>query len=343
MSLVATRMLAARAVSDMDKNTNLLGNYGALNMMKNDTEDMNSIITPQLQAAAMGSAGRTLQTPVLEGHAVITNTRSVTIPMNLGTSQMVTITFTVYEFGFGIARDVFSNNELAMNQYFAKQMKQGAVLLGQQMDTAATTAINTARTQVADGLGLYTFNTTNHEMTSSSANFPNLLTALPSIMSKNKFNMGGRLNVLGNLNLRGEVDTYIQYGQANNRNQVATLADKDFYYSDNVSNNTGNRMTGFACQKGDTGLLFRLARPALRNARTSDGHEFGTMRLPYLDIPVDTYSYSKVADVSAQEPDLTRAPVEYFSFATEVAYLTAWNPDQANDPSGILRFAGTTA
>jgi hypothetical protein len=66
MSIVLTRMQNFRAASNLDAWEVRASQYGGLNVFARQTEGIQSIITPELQARAQEAMGNTLETPVLD-------------------------------------------------------------------------------------------------------------------------------------------------------------------------------------------------------------------------------------------------------------------------------------
>ena len=136
------------------------GRYGALDLFMQQSEDPAGILTPELKTKAESSIGNTLQTPVIDydGGVTIGNTRSVTIADSENTSQMYTITFATYSWGFTIVPAMSMNNEISMQQDFERKFNKYLYKFGETLDAAAVAALAAAKTQVFADLLQYTQN-----------------------------------------------------------------------------------------------------------------------------------------------------------------------------------------
>ena len=147
MSLINTRIQNVRSSSNLDKNELRPSRYGGLNLFMQQSADPAGIITPELKDKATASIGNTLQTPVIDydGGVTIGNTRSVTIADSENTSQMHTLTFATYSWGFTIVPSNFMNNEVSIQRDFQRKFEKYLYKFGETLDAATIAALSTAK------------------------------------------------------------------------------------------------------------------------------------------------------------------------------------------------------
>ena len=342
MSLINTRLLELRSQSpNLDQWMNRPSQYGAFDAFFVGNSDSNSIVSPELINQAAAAVGRDVKVPVFDAETVsIGSTRSVTIADDENTSQLYTVSFTTYAWGFTIIPSLFLNNEMSEQRDFNRKFLKYLYQFAATLDTACLTALNTAKTQVFNNLLDYT-NTAN-VLISDPADADNLLGDLTPIMNANDY-YGTPYRIVGNNSIQALVLRLAQQGLYNDANKTLQWLDKTFHFTNRLANGTGHQSTGYVVNPGSVGLVFRHEREALLGTRMNDGTEWGMATLPLLGIPIDTYFYESKGDFNAiagaASADMTRARKEHYGFAIEVATITAYNTDLAANASPILKFA----
>lgn len=343
MSLLATRIQNFRPDAPLDKDEIRPSRYGALDfaLTDGDVSNPSSVITEDLRQQALRSMGTTVEVPVInyDGTISISNTRSVTIADSELTSALDTITFVTYSFGFTQATALFSNNEIAAQRDFDKKFEQYIYKLGATMDTAVISMFDTNKSQnFADLLGLYSV--ASNTVNASLAQKNEIIGDINALMEANDF-FGG-LNVIGNYGLQSVARKLSEDGLYNDKDRRYQWQDKNWYWSNRVSNAADKIATGYAVESGSCGLVYRLEREALLGTRSRTGHEWDVSRLPMLDIPVSTYYYESVGDYNAiagaASADMTRAHKRHFGFSVDVAYVFRYHSDIANRATSCIKF-----
>lgn len=331
MSLINTRIQNVRANGNLDKNELRPSRYGALDLFMLQSGDSAGLITPELKAKAERSIGNTLETPVIDydGNVTIGNTRSVTIADDENTSQMFTVTFATYSWGFTIVPSAFMNNEISIQRDFETKFNKYLYKFGQTMDAAAVAAISAAKSQVfADTLN---YNVVGNALQTPWANRDNIIGDVNPIMAANDH--FGQIHLLGNAGYESIIKKLEQKGLYNSENKQLEYSDKILHFSTRITNGAGEFGNAYAVQGGSIGLLTRFERESLLNTKMADGTEWGIDTLPMLNFPIGTYFYESKGDFSAiagaATADLTRARKEHYGFAVDVAFLTPYNSDPA--------------
>ena len=340
MTLINTRIQNLRAQSNIDKYELRPSRYGALDAFLSQSEDPSGILTPELIEVAERSIGNTLQVPVIDfdGDVTIGSTRSAVISDDENTSQMVTITFATYAWGFTMVPALYMNNELSMQRDFNAKFLKYLYKFASVLDEAAVAKLIADCTEVLEDPLVYGFD--DEMLTATFKQREQLIGDLNPMMASNDFY--GQLHIIGNTGIESHIRQLAQQGLYNTENRQLQYADKVFHFTNRLANGLGAFATGFAVNEGSLGLLARFEREVLLNTRARTGHEWSRERLPLIDMEVGTYYYESVGDYSgiagAASADLTRARKEHYGFAVDVAFMTSYNSDATAIASPVLRF-----
>jgi len=341
MTLINTRIQNIRAKSNLDKNELRPSRYGALDLFMTQSEDPSGILTPELKAKAESSIGNTLQTPVIDydGGVTIGNTRSVTIADSENTSQLFTITFATYSWGFTIVPAMFMNNEISMQQDFERKFNKYLYKFGETLDAAAIAALSAAKTQVFKDLLQYT-------QTGNVVQVPwklreNVVGDVNPMMASND-HFGG-INIVGNAGIESLIRKMAESSIYNEENKTLQYSDKMLHFTTRIANGGSEFANFYAVQDGSVGILTRFERESLLGTVMADGTEWGIETLPMLNFPMGTYFYESKGDFSAingaASADMTRARKEHYGFAVDVAFVTPYNSAVATIANPIMKFA----
>ena len=341
MSLINTRIQNVRANSNLDKNELRPSRYGGLNLFMQQSEDPAGILTPELKQKAEMSIGNTLETPVIDFDAGVTigNTRSVTIADSENTSQMYTITFATYSWGFTIVPAAHMNNEISMQRDFERKFNKYLFKFGETLDSAAIAALSAAKSQVFNDSLNYTV--TGNVVQAAFAERDNIIGDINPILAANDH--FGEIHLLGNAGYESVIRKLAEKGIYNSENKQLEYSDKILHFSTRIANAVGDFGNAYAVQGASVGVLTRFERESLLSTKMADGTEWGIDTLPMLNFPVGTYFYESKGDFNAIQgagtADLTRARKEHYGFAVDVAFLTPYNSDLATIANPIMQFA----
>ena len=345
MSLINTRIQNVRSSSNLDKNELRSSRYGALDLFMMQSQDPAGILTPELKKKAVSSIGSTLETPVIDydGSVTIGNTRSVNIADSENTSQMHTITFATYSWGFTIVPSAFMNNEVSMQRDFERKFNKYLYKFGETLDSATIAALTANKTQVFGDL--LTYNQTGNVIQSSFAQRENIIGDINPMLAANDHY--GDIHLLGNAGIEATIRKLAERDLYNSENKTLQYSDKTLHFSTRIGNNIGEFANAFAVQGGSVGLLTRFERESLLGTKMADGTEWGIDTLPMLNFPVGTYFYESKGDFNAVHgaatADLTRSRKEHYGFAVDVAIVTPYNSNPAAIANPIMKFAITSA
>lgn len=341
MSLINTRIQNIRANSNLDKNELRPSRYGALNMFMMQSEDPAGVLTPELREKAERSIGNILETPVIDYDAGITigNTRSVTIADSENTSQMFTINFATYSWGFTIVPAMYMNNEVSIQKDFERKFNKYLYKFGETLDSVGVSALTAAKTQVFQDLLIYS--ETGNVVQCPYLQRENIIGDVnPMLAANDHF---GEIHVLGNAGIESIIRKLAQKDLYNIENKTLEYSDKILHFSTRLANGESEFANMIAVQGGSLGILTRFERESLLGTKMADGTEWGIDTLPMLDFPIGTYFYESKGDFSgiagAATADLTRARKEHYGFAVDVAFLTPYNSDPTTIAMPIMQYA----
>lgn len=340
MSLVLTRTQAMRAKSNFDKYELRPSRYGALDLFMVQSADPTGILTPELKEKARLSIHSTLETPVIDYDANISigNTRTLTIPDSENTSRMLEITFNTYAWGFTITPAMYMNNEIGMQRDFETKMMKYIYKFAQVLDQAALAVLANEKTSVVNNPLLYDFS--GDSINAKWAERENLFGDLNVLMAANDYY--GQCHIVGDPGVESIMKKLQQHGLYNDVNKQNEFGDKIVHLTNNLAAAEGVYAQGYAVNQGTVGMLSRFERDCILGTKSGDGHEWGIVTLPMLNMPVGTYFYDSVGDYSAiagaATADMVRTRKEHYGFAVDVAFLTAYNSDTDTRPQPIIGF-----
>ncbi len=340
MSLINTRIQNLRAASNLDKYEYRASRYGALDLFLSQTEDPAGIITPDLKELAIASIGSTLETPVIDFDSGISigSTRGVTIADSENTSNMHTLTFNTYSWGFTIVPSLYHNNEIKIQRDFEVKFMKYLYAFAAALDVVAEAALLANSSEVCNDNLVYTWD--NDTVIASWLQREQILGDIIPIMAANDFY--GQMHLVGNTGLESLIRNLSEKGLYNEINKTMQFADKILHFTNNAANGQGVFGTGYAVNGGSVGVLTRLEREALLGTSSKTGHEWGREFLPVVNMEVGTYYYESVGDFNAiagaASADMTRAHKQHYGFSVDVGFVAPYNSDSTTRPDPILRF-----
>ena len=341
MSLLATRMLEYRAASpNLSKNTARASRYGAFDTFARGNGEANSIITPEMESAAMSQVGRDLKVPVFDTQSIsIGSTRTLTIADDDNDSALYTVSFTTLSWGFTQVPARFINNEIGQQQDFNRKFEKYLYAVGTTVEDLALAALDTNKSQVYNSLLNYTLSVAD-EVVAAQADKDRLISDLTPLLNANDFY--NDIHVVGNPGLQSQMLELSKHSLFNDEDQTISFQGKEFHFTNQLADDVLHEATGYAVPKGNVGLLFRQEAEALLGTQMGDSTRWGINNLPLLNIPVSTYEYEAAVDDSsthAGTSHLERVRKQFFGWSVEVATIVAYNDDLAANASPIVKFA----
>ena len=341
MSLAATILNSIRVKNaNLDKNEHRLSEYGAFDFFVQQSKS-NPLLTEEMRQKAIDSMGKTLQMPVItyDGTVSVSNVRSCTVSDAENTSALVGLTFATYAVGFTVVPAMYSNNEIDMQNDIEKKFKKCARVLGAALDGAALAILSANKTQVFGDTLIYT--EVSDVITVPWASREDILSDIEPMMQANDYY--GRVHIIGNTGVRSLLNKLAEKGEFNVVDKTLEWANKEFHFSNRLTNGDNDYATFYAVEDGNVDILFRYDREAARGTKTAIGHEWDIVEMPYIDIPVGLHYYEAVGDQSAiagaATADLTCAKKEYYGFSVDVAFVVAYNSAISTKANPIIKAA----
>lgn len=234
MSLINTRMQNMRAQGNLDKWETRPSRYGVLDLFLQQTMSPTGLITPDLEAKAAASIGNTLQVPVIDydGGISIGNTRSVTIADSENTSQLLTIVFATYAWGFTIVPAMYSNNEISIQRDFETKFNKYLYKFAETLDAAGKAQLEANKSKIYAEMLNYVLES--NTLTATWAQRNEIIGDLDSIMNANDFY--GQKYVVGNAGLESIIRRLSELGLYNAENKQIQYADKILHWSNRIAN-----------------------------------------------------------------------------------------------------------
>ena len=304
-----------------------------------------STITPDVIATAKGSMGNTLQIPVIDGDDVtIGNVRSCTIADYENESQLVTVTFVTYQFGFTMIPASYQNNDIKYQADFDRKLLKFLKKFASTLDTAAVTKLEADKTQVMSSslvgagqkYGVLVGNAI--QVTNAQSNL--IFNDLTSIQAEDDF--FGKYNVLGSQAGRSIVGQYANQGANNGVNTMFQFGEYDFGYSNRVSVGAGNVATFFSMPKGTLATFNRNEPDARLGSVINSDNYWEEVQVPIVDLTMGVHYYKDCADNSginggSGAGHLTGSMKETFIWSTDVAFVTSYIKDRVTESAPIFK------
>lgn len=322
-----------------DKNMIRPSEYGALDFFVRQTESPSSIIPPSVRAASLGSMGNTIKIPVInwDGDVTVSNVRSCVIADNENTSALFTVVYATYAVGFTMVPALFMNNDIDYNHDYSRKMGKITRAMAKALDVAAVAALDANKTQVFQDTLNYAV--VGNSVQSTWDERTEVLGDIDVMMEANDYPSG--IHIIGNAGVSSVIRKLAQEGYYNDKNKQLEYNNKVWHYTNNIVNESGMYGSFFAVEDGNVAVLTRVDREAERNS-ASGTHQFGTVRLPMLEIPAGYHYYEEVGDQSliAGSPahesvaDMTCNIKEFYGFSVDVSFIVAYNshPTQVANP-----------
>jgi hypothetical protein len=331
----------------LDKWETRASRWGALDMFKAQTDAPGSIISDDLKTKAIAAAGSSLQVPVIDYDAGVQVTNQ-TIPLvvtdSASTSQLVSITFTHYYFGFLIHPAAHFNNEISMQRDFNAKFEKKMYAMAKMMDDAALAALEASKTQVlGDTLG-GRYALTSNVIVGPLAEQDAVVGDINPLMAGNDF--FGNIHVVANGSMESHIrNRLLEKGQFNSEDKQYQYNDKIWHFTNGLANGAGHKATAFAVQSNAVGLLQQFAPDCVMGNRTHK-HLWDIETLPILNMPIGVYQYDDAVDGSAlhgaASAHLTATKAEAYAFHHAVAYITPYNSAPVTRASAVAKVAIAT-
>lgn len=334
-----TQSLRAQYPNNFDKNEARQSRYGAWDFAKKDTKAPGTIFTPDIINLIKQSFGNSVVVPVIDGEDVaIGNTRSCTVVDSENTSQLVTLTFTTYSFGFTMYPAQHYNNDIKYQADYDRKLKKYLLKLAATLDSAVLTSLNANKCQALAGLVGY---------------YPELADALQITQAQKDDFFNNAESIMHTLDFYDNVHVIAgtQLGpmwrridnQGGNNAENLSFQLRPFtpWLTNRLTNGAGVQVTGYLVQEGSIAVENRNDPDAIMGSKVGEQMVWEEVQMPIVDLKMGSFYREDCTDLSglhAGSAGLTRTKKESFEFSTDVCIQTVYNRDIANQPNPIVKF-----
>jgi hypothetical protein len=336
-TLVATlkQFVRTRYKGRIDRNELRPSEYGALNLFRKQSASAQGILTPEIREAIANSFGNSIQIPVLDFENItIGNIRTCEIQTGGADSKLMSVVFFTMAFGFPMVPSRHSNNDLGMQEYFARNLEARRLAASEFLDGKCVDFLNLNKNQYFPaGMTAY-YPVSGNALQVPKEDAPEFFTYVPSILATQDF--GGQPDVLTNPMGMAYVNGLKLHGTYNDVNyamQVDNLG--DFFQSNRVLNGAGVKSTMYLLGQGAVAIDSRLDPDCKAGRQIGAGDTpsnlWTTQDLPGLGL-MGLYYQAACSDQSvklaAERWDgLTRAFVESFEWSADYCLIKSYNSD----------------
>lgn len=342
MSLVNTLMQPLRAAykaETADKNEMRASRYGAWNFFQQQTSSSSGVMTTEVKEIIKNSQGNTIQIPVFDAEDVtISNVRSCTVADSENTTQLITLTFVTYSFGFTMIPARFKNNDIKYQQDFDRKLRKYLLKFAATLDSAAVSTLNTNRNQYFPAAITTFYPNVGNALQVTQAQKTDFYNQLQSIHETMDYYE--QIHIIGSTTLGAINRQMSAQGQNNAVNLAFQFPQYQFHSTNRITNGAGVNSTLYAVPDGYVATQNRNDIDSMMGSKTGNGKVWDEVQMPIVNLRMGSYYYDDCADKSAMDATtahLTATRVEGFQWSTDVCFMTAYNSSPSTRYGPILK------
>lgn len=348
MSLVNTLMqpLRAQYQGQLDKNEVRPSRYGAWDFFNKDNAQPTGIFNTDLRAKIKKSFGNSVQVPVMDNNSAnitIGNVRSCVVADSENTSQLVTLTFVTYVFGFTMYPSAYENNDIARQEDFNRKMAERLIKFAATLDTQCVTTLESAKNQFWTGITSAPYGITSNAMQVTQAQKNDFYNNIDAIM--NRMDFYGDPNIITSPHGKPMVRRLQNQGAGNDVNQQFQLAPYEWSWTNRITPGAGVESSGYIVQSGTVAIETRLDHDARLKHNIGESIVWDTVNIPLpgsgFGIEMGSFYRKDCADGSSLHSGTvgnTATLRESFQFSVDVCYATAYNSAIGSRYNPIIKF-----
>lgn len=335
-----TQSLRAKYPNNLDKNELRASRYGAWDFAQIDTRTPESIFDPEIMGLVTQSFGNSVVIPVLDAETVtIGNIRSCTVPDSENTSQLVTLTFITYAFGFTMYPAQHYNNDVKRQADYDRKLKKYLLQFAADLDSRVITTLDAAKNQLWTDIGGY-YSETADALQVAQAEKNDFFNNAQSILETMDFY--GEPNVVASTSLGPLRRRLDNQGSNNGTNETFQLDPYTWYNTNRIANGGGIQSTGYLIQDGSIAIANRNDPDAVLGHRKSGGDmEWGEVVMPIVNLKMGSFYREDCSDgrnLNSGTSGLTRTFKESYEFSTDICFQTVYNSSIATRYNPIVKF-----
>ena len=329
-----TQPLRTRYNARMDALENRPSEYGALNLIRQQTADPLGMVDAQQQEVFANSFGNTMSIPVIDYESVtIGNVRTCEVQTGGANSKLVAVPVFTLAFGFPMIPSQFVNNTIGYETLFQRQLETRIIAAAKLLDSKVVDYVNLNKNQFFPADMTKFFATVGGALQVPLSAQKDFYNTLRSISATQDF--AADPDILTDPIGTGAIRQLMAQGTSNATNTAYQFAGMgEVYESNRVGSNAGVRSTLYTVADASLAMLERLD-PDCREGGI-DGISNGVSTWSTVEVPIlgQMGSYMRMdcsnagASLAAQNLQaLTRARVESFEWSKDFAIFGSYNSD----------------
>jgi len=344
MSLVNTLTQPLRETykNRLDKNEDRSSRYGALTTFVAQTASAESILSDEVQGLIKESFGNSVEIPVIDSEAVtIGDTRSCSVVDSENTSNIITLSFTTYAWGFSMVPAQHYNNDVKYQQDFERKFRRYWNQFQADLDNQCIAQMEADKNQFFPTEITSYYPEVAGALQVPQAEKEDFYNQLGSIMQEMDFYDGG-FDVVHNPREAANVRRYAAQGSGNSTNLAFQLPGYAYSQTNRITNGTGVESTLYSFQQGSVAIQNRNDADSILGSSVGEVIEWDEIEVPLEDggsMMIGSKYSKSCADESAKQGGASEASLrEEFQFSTDVVTITAYNSDAVNTYSPVVKF-----
>lgn len=336
-----TQNLRTAYKNRLDKYENRPSDYGGFNLWKAQTTQPGGIFTEEEFNTIARSIDNTVEIPVISNEDVtISNTRTCAFRTGGVNSQLVTLTFITYCFGFDMYPAQHFNNDASYEAVFNRLLLNRLQKLAEVVDAQCIASLELNKNQFwpANVLAFY----------------PQVGDALqvPQAEKEDFYNQWG--SITKTMDFMETPDVAVNHvgmslvrrlaaqGEGNAVNQGFQILGYTWYPTNRVVNNVGVQQTVYGVIPGSLAMVPRVDADAIMRHTIGTQKEWSVVQVPLLDIPMALYYQEDCEDGStlnggAGSASKTRTKRQSFEYSVDICFQTPFNSDPLTKHQPIVK------
>lgn len=315
--------------------------YGGLDLFQKQNADPMGILTPANRASIKQSFGNSVVIPVLDAPDVtIGNVRSCTIQDLENTSNLITLTFATYAWGFTMIPSQYFNNDIGYQADFNRKLQAYLLKYASTLDNLCIGRLESDKNQFWGSEITDIYGQTGNALQVPNADKNDFYNQASSIMELMDFY--DNVDVLANTNHKALISRLNSQGPNNDENEAFQFQGFNYGYSNRVANGAGVNQTGYLVAPASVAIENRNDPDAVLGHQTRGGEkQWEEVQIPITNQTVGAFYSEDCADRSALHAGtsgLSRTLVQGFEWSTDVCVITSYNSDPATKYKPITKF-----
>lgn len=317
--------------------------YGLIDLIKKETGRV-PFLDNNLKAIIKDHEGITLNIPALAEDVITTTTsESFTIPANLSSSGITSLTFITIFAGFKSYPETFVNNVISEEAYKAQKIMEVDKAIAKKLEYYIDVHLNTYKTAIWEEGGLAGYNFANNVLGISIDQQNDVMFSNIKSMAQLNDWSEDDLSLAANFEMDYVLNEYRKYGQANEKN-LQFQAIPETFMSNRITKSSGKKWTGYLIEPGALGLGENYKYPFRLNKTIGEAKwGISDMELPQLGYRVMLYENQEktsAENIGSYGSGMIMSWVEEYGFIFRFCLLNRYNSDTTTRVGYILKIDG---